>query len=266
MTNYVRPGCCRASARIVTHGCRRWARLYFKHIPDLLTFPWVGSTASIGHFWAAADAAGRSLTCPLPAQRVHRGSRVKGGRRPSQRDALAPLTREGCTRRRCGPDYTHAWEPRAGALRLTHGNVTRAHIPRRFVVAGHPPKLGAHHWASFHEAVTVSDSPTMRRYPRSRCHLYLDALRTAPALCHCDVMPMRGWMGLVGTKRTNRLPTHRFPCKEVDHRRSRELARFCSWPGLCGDVVAGSTSGVESGSSHAFAINTGSVRVTPNGD
>jgi hypothetical protein len=72
--------------------------------PDLLTFPWVGSTASIGHFWAAADAAGRSLTCPLPAQRVHRGSRVKGGRRPSQRDALAPLTREGCTRRRRGPD------------------------------------------------------------------------------------------------------------------------------------------------------------------
>src|SRR6478735_1201654 len=71
---------------------------------DLLTFPWVGSTASIGHFWAAADAAGRSLTCPLPAQRVHRGSRVKGGRRPSQRDALAPLTREGCTRRRRGPD------------------------------------------------------------------------------------------------------------------------------------------------------------------
>ena len=43
-------------------------------------------------------------TCPLPAQRVHRGSRVKGGRRPSQRDALAPLTREGCTRRRRGPD------------------------------------------------------------------------------------------------------------------------------------------------------------------
>ena len=71
---------------------------------DLLTFPWVGSTASIGHFWAAADAAGRSLTCPLPAQRVHRGSRVKGGRRPSQRDALAPLTREGCTRRRRGSD------------------------------------------------------------------------------------------------------------------------------------------------------------------
>ena len=71
---------------------------------DLLTFPWVGSTASIGHFWAAADAAGRSLTCPLPAQRVHRGSRVKGGRRPSQRDALAPLTREGCTRGRRGPD------------------------------------------------------------------------------------------------------------------------------------------------------------------
>jgi hypothetical protein len=67
-------------------------------------FPWVGSTASIGHFWAAADAAGRSLTCPLPAQRVHRGSRVKRGRRPSQRDALAPLTREGCTRRRRGPD------------------------------------------------------------------------------------------------------------------------------------------------------------------
>ena len=71
---------------------------------DLLTFPWVGSTASIRHFWAAAFAAGRSLTCPLPAQRVHRGSRVKGGRRPSQRDALAPLTREGCTRRRRGPD------------------------------------------------------------------------------------------------------------------------------------------------------------------
>ena len=71
---------------------------------DLLTFPWVGSTASIGHFWAAADAAGRSLTCPLPAHRVHRGSRVKGGRRPSQRDALAPLTREGCTRRRRGSD------------------------------------------------------------------------------------------------------------------------------------------------------------------
>ena len=71
---------------------------------DLLTFPWVGSTASIRHFWAAADAAGRSLTCPLPAQRVHRGSRVKGGRRPSQRDALAPLTREGCTRRRRGPE------------------------------------------------------------------------------------------------------------------------------------------------------------------
>ena len=66
--------------------------------------PWVGSTASIGRFWAAADAAGRSLTCPLPAQRVHRGSRVQGGRRPSQRDALAPLTREGCTRRRRGPD------------------------------------------------------------------------------------------------------------------------------------------------------------------
>ena len=71
---------------------------------DLLTFPWVGSTAAIGHFWAAADAAGRSLTCPLPAHRVHRGSRVKGGRRPSQRDALAPLTREGCTRKRRGPD------------------------------------------------------------------------------------------------------------------------------------------------------------------
>ena len=57
-----------------------------------------------GHFWAAADAAGRSLTCPLPAERVHRGPRVKGGRRPSQRDTLAPLTREGCTRRRRGPD------------------------------------------------------------------------------------------------------------------------------------------------------------------
>ena len=49
------------------------------HPADLtLTFPWVGSTASIGHFWAAADAAGRSLTCPLPAQRVHRGSRGEG--------------------------------------------------------------------------------------------------------------------------------------------------------------------------------------------
>ena len=75
-----------------------------RKFPDLLTFPWVSTAASIGHFWAAADAAGRSLTCPLPAQRVHRGSRVKGGRRPSQRDALAPLTREGCTRRRGGPD------------------------------------------------------------------------------------------------------------------------------------------------------------------
>ncbi len=93
--------------RFMAHA-RRIMSLFAVCVPadekDLLTFPWVGSTASIGHFWAAADAAGRSLTCPLPAQRVHRGSRVKGGRRPSQRDALAPLTREGCTRRRRGPD------------------------------------------------------------------------------------------------------------------------------------------------------------------
>ena len=84
---------------LVASSCRIYGRFR-----ALLTHPWVGSTASIGRFWAAADAAGRSLTCPLPAQRVHRGSRVKGGRRPSQRDALAPLTREGCTRRRRGPD------------------------------------------------------------------------------------------------------------------------------------------------------------------
>jgi hypothetical protein len=114
-----RGGLVRIHARNADRGTRRWTRSSNnatncrKPIPmgtrprriwDLLTFPWVGSTASIGHFWAAADAAGRSLTCPLPAQRVHRGSRVKGGRRPSQRDALAPLTREGCTRRRRGPD------------------------------------------------------------------------------------------------------------------------------------------------------------------
>ena len=37
-----------------THGSVRSAQ----NNMDLLTFPWVGSTASIGHFWAAADAAG----------------------------------------------------------------------------------------------------------------------------------------------------------------------------------------------------------------
>ena len=41
---------------------------------DLLTFPGVGSTASIGHFWAAADAAAQvsalPFACPEGAPRL----------------------------------------------------------------------------------------------------------------------------------------------------------------------------------------------------
>ena len=62
---------------------------------------------SIGHFfWAAADAAGQvsdlPFACPRRGCTEARGSR--DGRRPSQRDALAPLTREGWAIRRRGPD------------------------------------------------------------------------------------------------------------------------------------------------------------------
>ena len=42
-------------------------------IADLLTFPWVGSTAAIGHFWAAADAGQVSdlpFACPQGAPRL----------------------------------------------------------------------------------------------------------------------------------------------------------------------------------------------------
>ena len=72
----------------------------------------LGSTdVSVGRFhgfdWSflgRGRCRGQVSDLPFACPEVHRGSRVKGGRRPSQRDALAPLTREGCTRRRRGPD------------------------------------------------------------------------------------------------------------------------------------------------------------------
>jgi len=75
-------------------------------------------------------AAGRSLTCPQACQRAHRGSRVKGGRKAIAKRREAPLTREGCARRRRGPDplRRNRSPGRSTSIYLifTHGNVTRA--------------------------------------------------------------------------------------------------------------------------------------------
>jgi hypothetical protein len=92
----------------------------------------------------------------------------------------------------------------------------------------------------FREAVTGVGQPHDALLPEKPVSHVLRCTPTTHALCHCDVMPMCGWMGLVRSKRTNRPAAHRFPCQEVDHRGSR-AARLCSWPNLCGDVISGST-------------------------
>jgi hypothetical protein len=101
--------------------------------------------------------------------------------------------------------------------------------------------------------------------PRSRCHLYLDAPGTTPALCHRDVMPMHGWTGLWALRRRITLAravfrVRQWNLEEVADGEILQLAEPVRR--RCWRLNARR----RAGSSHAFAIDTGLVRVMPNGD